>query len=99
MRRFICRVSEFAFYEISGAATVILSWMGQVASRFTYVVSVKMVARSSSVPGLLSSSQANSYLCWDMHVGKWLTTMMATKSLSGVAPEDDVREFTLQSPL
>ena len=34
-----------------------------------------------------------------MHARKWLTAMLAVKRLVGVAPEMDLRECTLHSPL
>ena len=40
-----------------------------------------------------------SHLCWNMHVGKQPTAMMAVKRLASVAPEVDVRKCTLCSPL
>ena len=33
-----------------------------------------------------------SYLCWNMHMGKWLAAMLATKRSAGVTPEVNLRE-------
>ena len=51
--------------------------------------SVRVIAHSnlSQVPPLL------------MHVGKWLAVMLAIKLSAGVAPEVDLGEYTLHSPL
>ena len=40
-----------------------------------------------------------SYLCWNMHVGKWLAAMLAIKRSAGVTPEVNLREGISHTPL